>query len=55
VANRLKLQAESVKDASECRRRIDEERGLLDLLLLTEFAQKQQCKLRGSCLKQPSV
>jgi hypothetical protein len=55
MANRLKSQAESVEGASKCRRSIDEERGLLDLLLFAEFPQEQHGELRGSCLKQPFV
>ena len=55
MMNRLKSQAESVEGASERRRCIDEERGLLDLLLLAEFAQEQHGELRGSRLKQPCM
>ena len=55
MTHRLKSQAKSVECASECRRRVDQERGLLDLLLLAGFAQKQHGKLHSSCLKQPCM
>jgi len=55
VANRLKSQAESVEGAGECRCSINEERGLLDLLLFAEFAEEQHGELRVSRLKQPCM
>ena len=36
-------------------RSVDEEGGLLDLLFLAEFAEKQQRQLRSPGLKQPDV
>lgn len=36
-------------------RSIDEKYGLLDLLFLTEFAEKQHGELRGRGVKQPDV
>jgi hypothetical protein len=49
------IEAESIECASEVGRPIDQERRLLDLLVLLEFTKKQQRELRRTRLKQPHV
>jgi hypothetical protein len=49
------IEAESVEGASEVGRTIDQERRLLDLLLLLELTENQQRELGRSRLKQPNV
>jgi len=49
------IETKSMKCTSQVRCAVDEERGLFDLLLLAEFAQKQHGELRRTRLKQPCV
>jgi hypothetical protein len=49
------IEAEPIECANQVRRSIDEKRRLLDLLLLAEFAQKQQRGLRRSRLDPPNM
>jgi hypothetical protein len=53
MASHLKSEAESLQRGVEMGRSIDEERGLLDLLFLAEFAEKQHGELCSPGLKQP--
>jgi hypothetical protein len=55
VVNHPKSEAQSLQSGFEMVRSVNEERGLLDLLFVAEFAQEQQSELRGPGLKQPHV
>ena len=55
MASYLKSEPESLQCSFEIVRSVDEEGGVLDLLFLAEFTEKQHGESRGSRLKEPDV
>jgi hypothetical protein len=55
IASHLKSDPKSLHSGFEVVRSVNEKRGLLNLLFLAEFAEKQHGELRSSRLKQSDV